>query len=143
MRSLGLDIGNRRIGVAISDPLGISAHPIEVLENADQGALRAYVEEKAREGVGRVVIGLPLTTKGREGRQASITREYARALAGIEGADIVLWDERFSTQEAEKRLKEAGRSLRGRKVDAEAAAIILQAYLESEKTKAKMRQTGD
>jgi putative Holliday junction resolvase len=133
MRSLGLDIGSRRVGVAVSDPLGMSAHPLEILQDLDAGGLRRYLEGKAREGVGLVVVGLPLNSRGGEGRQAAITREYARDLEGIEGLEIVFWDERFSTIEAEKRLREAGRSLRGRKVDAEAAAVILQSYLEYEK----------
>jgi putative Holliday junction resolvase len=130
MRSLGLDIGGRRIGVAISDPLGITAAPLEVLQDLDPYGLREYVEEKVREGVDVVVVGLPLTPRGREGEQARCSREYARAIQELEEVRVVLWDERFSTMEAERRLKEAGRSLKGRKVDAEAAAIILQAYLE-------------
>jgi len=130
MRSLGLDIGGRRIGVAISDPLGITAAPLEVLQDLDPSGLCEYVEGKIREGVDVVVVGLPLTPRGREGEQARYSREYARAIQELEEVRVVLWDERFSTLEAERRLQEAGRSLKGRKVDAEAAAIILQAYLE-------------
>lgn len=130
MRSLGLDIGIRRIGVALSDPLGMNATPLEVIENIDPASLRGYVEEKSRQGVGVVVVGLPLTCRGEEGEQARCTREYSRAIEGIEGVEVILWDERFSTVEAERKLKEAGRSIKGRRVDAEAAAIILQSYLE-------------
>jgi len=130
MRSLALDIGERRIGVAVSDPLGISAAPLEVLEDLSPDDLRDYVEEKVRQGVEVVVVGLPLTCRGKEGAQALHAQEYARRIEGIEGAVVVLWDERFSTVEAERRLREAGRSTRGRKLDAEAAAVILQAYLE-------------
>ena len=130
MRSLCLDIGARRIGVAISDPLGMSASPLEVLLDIDAAGLRGYVEEKIQQGVDVVVIGLPLTLAGREGEQAQVTREYARAVQEIAGIRVIFWDERLSTVEAERRLKEAGRSLRGREVDAEAAAVILQAYLE-------------
>lgn len=115
--------------MAISDPLGLSATPLEVLHDMDAAELRGYVEEKVEQGVEAVVIGLPLTMGGREGEQARITREYARAVQGIEGVRVILWDERLSTVEAEKRLREAGRSLRGRRVDAEAAAVILQAFL--------------
>lgn len=130
MRSLGLDVGGRRIGVAISDPLGVSAAPLEVLRDTDPAGLRRYVEEKVRQGVEVVVIGLPLTCRGEEGEQARSTREYTRCIEDIEGARVVFWDERFSTVEAERKLREAGRTIRGRKVDAEAAAVILQAYLE-------------
>ena len=130
MRSLGLDIGERRIGVALSDPMGVSARPLEVLYDLDPEGLRAYVLGKREKGIGIVVVGLPLTPKGEEGKQARITRGYTRALEGIEGIELVLWDERFSTREAERKLREAGRSLKGRVVDAEAAAVILQSYIE-------------
>jgi putative Holliday junction resolvase len=130
MRSLGLDIGGRRIGVAVSDPLGISVSPLEVLRDAGPSELRDYVEEKVNEGVSVVVVGLPLTLRGREGEQVRRTREFVQALEDLEGVQVVLWDERLSTVEAEKRLREAGHSLKGRKVDAEAAAIILQSYLD-------------
>jgi putative Holliday junction resolvase len=135
MRSLGLDIGERRIGVATSDPLGLSAHPTEILCDVDPEGLRHYVQARAGQGVGRVVVGLPLTSRGREGQQAELTRRYIEALRGIPGVEIVAWDERLSTVEARKRLREAGRPPRRRKVDAEAAAIILQSYLEYEKAK--------
>ena len=130
MRSLGLDIGERRIGVALSDPMGVSARPLEVLYDLDPDGLRTYVQEKKEKGIGIVVVGLPLTCKGEEGEQARITREYAKVLEGIEGIELVFWDERFSTREAERKLREAGRSLKGKEVDAEAAAVILQSYLE-------------
>ena len=130
MRSLGLDIGERRIGVALSDPMGVSARPLEVLYDLEPEGLRAYVLDKREKGIGVVVVGLPLTPKGVEGKQARITRGYARALEDIEGIELVLWDERFSTREAERKLREAGRSLKGRVVDAEAAAVILQSYIE-------------
>ena len=130
MRSLSLDIGERRIGVALSDLLGVNARPLEVLYDLDPEGLCRYVQAKKEKGVEIVVVGLPLTCKGEEGEQARITREYAQALEGIEGIELVLWDERFSTREAERKLREAGRSLKGREVDAEAAAVILQTYLE-------------
>ena len=130
MRSLGLDIGERRIGVALSDPMGVSARPLEVLYDLDPDGLRTYVQENKEKGIGIVVVGLPLTCKGEEGEQARITREYAKVLEGIEGIELVFWDERFSTREAERKLREAGRSLKGKEVDAEAAAVILQSYLE-------------
>jgi len=130
MRNLGLDIGGRRIGVAVSDPLGISAYPLEVLRDYDPDAMRSYLEEKASEGVSVVVVGLPLTPSGKEGEQARKTRAFVRSIGDLEGMRVVLWDERLSTVEAEKRLREAGQHLKGRKVDAEAAAIILQSYLE-------------
>jgi putative Holliday junction resolvase len=142
MRSLALDIGERRIGVAVSDPLGISAAPLEVLVDKSPDDLRTYIEEKVRQGVELVVVGLPLTCRGKEGAQARHAQEYARRIEVVEGARVVLWDERFSTVEAEKRLREAGRSIRGRKVDAEAAAVILQAYLEYRRRSDEGKEQG-
>jgi putative Holliday junction resolvase len=130
MRSLSLDRGERRIGVALSDPIGVSARPLEVLSHLHPEGLLTYEQEKNEKGRGIVVVGMPLTCKGEEGEQARITREYAKVLEGIEGIELVFWDERFSTREAERKLREAGRSLKGKEVDAEAAAVILQSYLE-------------
>lgn len=129
--------------MAVSDPLGISASPLEVLLDYDPEAMRDYLEEKAMEGVDVVVVGLPLTPRGREGEQARKTRAFLEALGELEGMQIVLWDERLSTVEAEKRLREAGRSLRGRKVDAEAAAIVLQSYLEYSSRGKTMKERSD
>ncbi len=131
MRSLGLDIGEKRIGVALSDPLGIYAFPLETLRGIDSRRLREYVVEKVREGVTTAVVGLPLTMTGREGREAERVRKYAEELRSVEGLEVVVWDERLSTVEAEKRLKEVGGWRRGRKADAEAAAVILQSYLDA------------
>lgn len=128
-----MDIGRRRIGVSISDPLGLSASPLEVLQDLDPEGLRRYVEAMVDgQGVKTVVVGLPLTLSGREGEQARLTRRYAVALEGIKDARVILWDERLSTVEARRRLSEAGKTARG-SADAEAAAIILQSFLESER----------
>lgn len=133
MRSLGLDIGGSRVGVALSDPLGIHAYPVETLRDMDPESLRDYVAEKAAEGVEEVVIGLPLTMRGKEGEQAVLVRKYAEALRELPSLAVVLWDERLSTVEARRRLREAGSSLRCRKVDAEAASLILQSYLDGKR----------
>ncbi|MDY6795886.1 MAG: Holliday junction resolvase RuvX [Actinomycetota bacterium] len=123
--------------MAISDPLGITAAPLEILEGFDFEELRSYVEQQARGGVGLVVVGLPLTKKGEEGEQARITRRYSSNLEKIGDIELVHWDERLTTVEAEKRLSETGHSLRGRRVDAEAAALILQSYLDYARGKEK------
>lgn len=142
MRSLGLDIGERRIGVALSDPLGLYAFPLETLHGMNPRDLRRYVEDKVREGVGTVVLGLPRTLKGGEGGEAERARLYAESLRSIEGLHVVVWDERLSTVEAERRLRETGRMRRRRKVDAEAAAIILQSFLDSERKGSKADEDG-
>lgn len=133
MRSLGLDIGERRVGVAVSDPLGIHAYPLETLQDVDPEALKKYVSEKIAEGVREVVIGLPLTLRGREGAQAAVVRRYADALRALPSLEVVLWDERLSTVEANRRLRERGKGRRRAKVDAAAASLILQSYLDGKR----------
>lgn len=142
MRSLGLDIGRSRIGVALSDPLGMYAFPLETLPGMSPEEMRVYVEEKAREGVDTVVLGYPRTLRGHEGSEARMVRTYAEALASLAGVRVVIWDERLSTVEAEKRLREAGRMTRGRKVDAEAAAVVLQSFLDALRGKGEAEEDG-
>lgn len=126
-----MDVGDRHIGVAITDPMGLIAMPRETLVGYSPSDLRDYVSQLQREGVREVVVGLPLTLAGREGEQAKKTKEYAEALMGIEGVEVILWDERLSSREAARRLEEARGRLGEERIDAHAAAVILQSYLES------------
>ncbi|MBI2863569.1 MAG: Holliday junction resolvase RuvX [Chloroflexi bacterium] len=134
MRTLGLDVGDRRIGVARSDPEGILASSLMVLSRVgkkrDARAIAAVAAENEAE---RIVVGLPLNMDGGEGRQAAKVREFAEALAARTKIRVELWDERLSTVEAERLMQEAGRSPGERKawVDAVSAAVILQSYLDS------------
>lgn len=135
-RKIGLDIGERRIGVALSDSLGMMAHPHEVLVGFDPARLADYVESLLEEtGADQVIVGLPITKSGREGAQAEAVRAFIEPLRS-RGMDVVMRDERLSTVEAKRRLAEAsaGKSRRRRSTkpdDAAAAALILQGYLES------------
>lgn len=133
-RYLGLDYGTKRIGVAISDGLGLTARPLEVVtrdELADY--LRHLVEEYPVEGV---VVGLPTGLAGHEGDSAIGARRLAEDVGELLGVPVDLVDERFTSRMAEKSLLEAGMKRRRRKetVDKVAAAIILQTFLD--------RQTG-
>jgi len=133
MRTLGLDLGERRVGVAVSDPDGILAHPLLQFEPKGRRDLVATVARLAAEqGAGRVVVGLPLLADGRLGEQARRAEAVAAALAEALDADVVTWDERFSTQDAEEALRGAGLSPERRKArrDKVAAALILQSYLD-------------
>ena len=129
---LGLDVGDRRIGVAVSDPTGWLASPVEVYHRRTHGAdvqhMVDLVDEYQANGV---VIGLPKNMNGTEGPQAEKTREFAEALEA-RGLAIALWDERLSTVEATRRLVEQRHRKRGiqERVDSEAAALILQTYLD-------------
>ena len=137
-RLLGLDIGGRRIGVAVSGERGMIASPVAMIERGSDVAreLRALIE---RYGASRLVAGLPVGMSGREGSQAAETRAYADALAAEVGLPLEYWDERLTTSIAEKHLIATGtrREKRKQRVDAVAAAVILQGYLDNQRWKAQ------
>lgn len=131
-RLIGLDVGDRRIGVAVSDPTGALASPIEVYQRRGGDAdVQHVVELVAQYEAGGVVAGLPKNMDGSEGPQAGKTREFADALSD-RGLSVALWDERLSTVEATRRLVEQRHKRRGiqQRIDSEAAALILQTYLD-------------
>jgi putative Holliday junction resolvase len=133
-RILGLDIGSKRIGIAISDELGMLASPIGMVERGtnDRAAFRALIAEWKPS---RLVAGLPTGMSGREGPQAAETRAYADALADDLDLPLDYWDERLSTTVAERSLIEAGvrRDRRKERIDAMAAAVMLQGYLDRQR----------
>lgn len=132
LRLLGLDVGDRRIGVAISDPTGSLASPVEVYHRRDQTADTQHVLDLADElEASGVVVGLPKNMNGTEGAQAEKTREFADTLTA-RGLEVHLWDERLSTVEATRRMVEQRHRRRGiqQRIDSEAAALILQTYLD-------------
>ncbi len=129
-RILALDVGNKRIGVAYSDPSGISITPSEIIKN-DEKVFEKLKELIDRLNVGTIVIGLPLTLKGLEGEQAEKTKEFAEELKKhFPDIKVEFVDERFTTSLAEKHLKETTKkSKRKQKLDSVAATYILQTYL--------------
>lgn len=133
-RMLGLDIGERRIGVAISDELGMIASPVGMIPRASDVAaeVRSLI---ARYNAVRLVAGLPIGLSGREGPQATLVREFTDALAAEIDLPLDYWDERLSTAVAERSLIEGGarRNKRKERVDAVAAAVILQGYLDNQR----------
>ncbi|MFC1540611.1 Holliday junction resolvase RuvX [Candidatus Margulisiibacteriota bacterium] len=138
MRILGLDFGAKRIGVAISDPLGLTAQGIAVISKGaafqdDIREINKIIEQY--EGVTEIVVGLPKTMKGEIGPQAQKVLEFIGALKENIGLSITPWDERLTTVEAERTLIAAGLSRQKRKkvIDRSAAAYILQSYLESKR----------
>jgi putative holliday junction resolvase len=134
-RVLALDLGKRRIGLALSDPLGITAQGLPTLQRTnirrDLAALANMVEER---GVGLLLMGYPLHMSGRPGRQAEYTRDFGERLAARTSLPIRYWDERLTTVEAERVLKSSGISIakRARAVDQLAAQILLASYLDLE-----------
>jgi putative Holliday junction resolvase len=133
-RVVGIDLGERRIGVAVSDPTGTIATPLTVIERSgDADADRAAVAAVVREvGAERVVVGVPVRLAGGEGPAARAAQEEAAALAAVVGVPVETVDERLSTVVAERSLRERGVRGRARRrvVDKVAAAVILQAWLD-------------
>lgn len=124
MKVLALDYGSARTGVAVSDPTGTLARPLEVVENASAPAgLRHLADLVEREGVERIVVGLPVTLRGERGAQAEETEAFVSALRGVTEVPIESFDERFTTKLAEAQPSEAP-------PDAVAAAHLLSTYLE-------------
>jgi putative Holliday junction resolvase len=133
---MGIDHGERRVGIALSDEDGRFAQPSETLARRDPDALLAAVAELARANdVREIVVGLPLGLDGREGASARRARRFAERLEGATGLPIVLWDERLTTVAAERALGEAGVRGGDRRavVDRVAAALMLQSYLDSKR----------
>lgn len=129
-RVLGVDYGTKRIGLAISDELGLTARPLEVVARRDlDDALHRIVEEF---DVGCVVVGLPTGLSGNEGASAAGARELGAEIANSLDLTVEFIDERFTSRMAESALLESGMKRQGRKeaVDKVAAAIILQTYLD-------------
>ena len=134
MRVIALDVGERRIGVAISDPTGMLATPHSVIRRRSKAEDFATVARLVAElEAERVVVGLPLSLDGEAGPQARRVTRYAHALAQTLDVPVELHDERYSTVTADALLAEGGRRRRT-PIDAAAAAVILQDYLESQRS---------
>jgi len=132
-RLIGLDLGEKTIGIALSDTLLTVATPMETLKRGKFGADAAKIEKIAAEqGAGGVVVGLPLNMDGSEGPSAQSARAFARNFAGRSPLPVLLWDERLSTAAVTRTLidADASRRRRGEVVDKMAAAYILQGVLE-------------
>ena len=131
-RILGLDLGDVRIGVAISDADRRLALPLGMVYTGAPSDLRAIASLVREHEITLVVVGHPLLLSGKAGARARHAEAFAEALGGFLGMPVVLHDERLTTVEADRALREAGASGRDRRrvVDRSAAAILLQAYLD-------------
>ncbi len=142
-RILGLDVGERRIGVALSDELGWTAQGLTVIERRNVAEdVRRLVALVREHSCGQVVVGLPRRTDGRIGPEAEAVQAFGRRLAQAAGVPIVYWDERFSTAQAEHTLLQAGvsRARRRQVIDQVAASVILQAYLDRRRKEIENRE---
>ena len=151
MRVLGLDYGTKTVGVAVSDPLEITAQPLETIERKSAGKLRqtlarieAIIEEYGAAGqqekIEKIVLGYPKNMNNTEGDRCEATVSFKNDLERRTGLEVVLWDERLTTVSADKHMMEAERILmdsgvrrenRKTYIDKMAAAVILQNYLDS------------
>jgi putative Holliday junction resolvase len=137
MRYLGLDLGRARIGLALADDVLRTARPHSAVERrSDAADLEAIAEVARAYEVTRAVVGLPLNMDGSEGSSARFARGFAEKLGAALGVPVELEDERLSTFEAEGRLRQQGLSAKAQRplIDAEAAAVILQAWLDRSTT---------
>jgi putative Holliday junction resolvase len=131
-RVLGIDPGERRVGIALSDPGWVIASPLEVIDRRRTDVVARVAELCREHDVTTVIIGLPVGLAGTEGVAAERARELGRQVTASIGHDVVYWDERFTTVTAEASLLEAGmrRDQRRERRDMVAAAVILQSYLD-------------
>ena len=133
MRTMGLDLGTRTIGIAISDELGITAQPVTTLRRRTVASDLAQLKDLAEvHQVERWVVGLPLHMNGTEGPEAARARQFGAALERASGRPVEFFDERLTTKSAERVLLEADMSRRKRRqlIDRLAAVIILQGWLD-------------
>src|SRR5271165_1719450 len=133
-RILALDVGSKRIGVAISDLLGITAQGLDTIQRQNKRRdLEALGEVLAKYQVREIVVGLPLRLSGAEGTQSEKMRRFADDLRAHFGLPVHLWDERWTSTEANRLLRETDLSIqkRGQAVDRMAAILILQSWMDA------------
>ena len=143
MRIMGLDFGSKTVGVAVSDPLLITAQGLEIIRRKEENKLRqtlARIEELIVEyEVEEIVLGLPKNMNATEGVRVELTNEFKEKLERRTGLPVTMWDERLTTVAADKAMMEAGIRRENRKdyVDKIAATLILQGYLDYKSMQAK------
>ena len=144
MRYLGLDLGDKRIGIAISDALGITAQGLPTLERrslqTDMAALQALVEAH---GVTEIVVGMPRNMDGSYGERAAITEQFIDALQSTCCLPCTPWDERLTSRQADRTLRAAGQHRRQPKAvrDRIAAQLILQSYMDYQRIQTDRRRS--
>lgn len=148
MRIMGLDFGSKTVGVAVSDPLLITAQGLEIIRRKEENKLRqtlARIEELIGEyEVGEIVLGLPKNMNDTLGVRAELSLEFKEKLERRTGLPVTMWDERLTTVAADRTMMEAGIRREHRKdyVDQIAASLILQGYLDYCANQAKQTETN-
>lgn len=147
MRIMGLDFGSKTVGVAVSDPLFITAQGVEIIRRKEENKLRqtlARIEELIGEyEVGEIVLGLPKNMNDTLGVRAELSLEFKEKLERRTGLPVTMWDERLTTVAADRTMMEAGIRREHRKdyVDQIAASLILQGYLDYRANQVKQTET--
>lgn len=133
-RALGIDLGEARVGVAVSDDLGMLAHPLETIQVKSGNVVERVAALALARQAATVVVGMPRNMDGTFGPAAEKAREFIAALQAACTSRVVPWDERLSTVAAQRSLQEAGRKARDQRavIDQVAAQIILQSWLDSQ-----------
>ncbi len=132
-RHLGIDYGDARVGVAISDELGMLAHPLETIAVKDTEPVARVAQLVRERGIGTVVVGLPRNMDGSQGSSADKAKAFGDKLREA-GCTVRMWDERLTTVAAQKQLHQAGKNAKQSKslIDQAAAAFILQGWLDAQ-----------
>jgi putative Holliday junction resolvase len=133
-RVLGIDYGDVRVGVAVSDELGFMAHPLETIDVRRSPAVARIRELAAARGVETIVVGLPRNMDGSHGPAADKAKKFAEELRAALSCTVVTWDERLTTVSAQRSMQEAGRKAKDQKnvIDQAAAQVILQSWLDAQ-----------
>ena len=133
-RALGIDLGEARVGVAISDELGMLAHPLETIAVKSTEPVARIAEIAARDKIGTIVLGLPRNMDGTYGPAAEKSRAFAEKLRASTACVVKLWDERLTSVAAQRSLHEVGRNVKQSRavIDQVAAQLILQGWLDSQ-----------
>ena len=146
MRIMGLDYGSKTVGVAVCDPLGLTAQAVETITRKEENKLRRTcqrIEDLVREyEITSIMLGYPKTMDDSVGERGKKTREFRELLKRRTGLSVILWDERLTTVEADEILRESGvpKDQRKKVIDKVAAGIILQSYLDASETE---REKGE
>jgi putative Holliday junction resolvase len=133
-KALGIDLGDARVGVAVSDDLGMLAHPLETISTQSTNVVKRVLALASERSVETIIVGMPRNMNGSHGPAADKAKAFIEELRRETTLPIVAWDERLSTVSAQRALQEAGRNTRKQKsvIDPVAAQIILQSWLDSQ-----------
>ena len=143
MRVIGLDVGDKTVGIAVSDELGLTAQGLPTLRREGLAADLAYLRGVAQEqDATRLIVGLPLNMDGTEGQRVAVSRKFGDALGKLTGLPVEYWDERLTTAQAERVLIDADVSRRKRRqvIDKLAAQVILQGWLDAQRPATETEQ---